>query len=133
MAKIIILDVNSEKIKKLVYAWGGPKAVGEKIHRSASTISNIYGQGKISEHIAYAIEAAYGVPYEAYKLEKTEPEPQVIMSLPETENDTKAILCLLREICNNQLSIYKRLNHLTGVGCRMQDSITEIEEKVKKL
>ncbi len=120
-----LLEIDTEKFKKLTDSLGGYTAVGNKIYRSHSVLSKTVTRGAISKPIAKAIEECFGVPYEAYKKqdEKTyEIKPAPITDLPEIGNqDIKELAILLREVCNNQLAIYKRLNHLTGMMQRFLD------------
>ena len=82
---------------------------------------------KISKLTAEAIESVFGVPLSAYKAEQPKEEQlKCIVELPEinsqdTKEILKAILCLLREVCNNQVAMYKRINHLTGEVIRFRE------------
>lgn len=130
------MKIDTKKFEEFLRNNGGGGQVSRKIYRSTSTMTNVLKRGAISLVLADAIYREYGVPLSVYELkepekpikeQKEEPreEPQLVIEIPEAEGGIKAILCLLREICNNQIAIYKRLNHLTGVICR-------IEEEMKK-
>lgn len=123
--KTNLMEIDVDKFSELMAKWGGYSAVGKRIFRSHSVLSRTVSRGAISRPIAEAIEACYGVPYEAYAKKEEKPpmiQPVPITDLPEIGNqDIKELAILLREVCNNQLAIYKRLNHLTGVGTRIED------------
>ena len=118
------IRIDTKKFEEFLNKNGGGGAVSLKIYRTRSTMTNCLKRGAISLVLADAIYREYGIPLSAYELkepEVTKENPQPVITIPEAEGDTKAILCLLREICNNQLAIYKRLNHLTGVVCKMEE------------
>ena len=122
--------VDVDKFDSLVKSWGGYQEVGRKIYRDQGTIRNVLSRGKISRVISDAIYQAYGVPLDIYSKKDTAhakevTEPKCIIDIP---NEGKEIQYLLREMCNNQVAIYKRLNHLTGIGTRLEDEIIKIRK-----
>ena len=115
---------------------GGATAVGYLTQTSHDCVSHTIRRGSITKRLIDGIEAQFGVTYDMYKKVEEEPkeEVQTRIELPTINNeDIKGIACLLREICNNQLVVYKRLNHLTGCCTRLEDEVIKMREKVEKL
>lgn len=129
--------IDSDKFKTFVNSWGGATAVGYLTQTSHDCVTHTIRRGSITTRLIDKIEEAFGVPYDMYKKVEEEPPKEEVspkIALPEMSNDDfKQFACFLREICNNQLAIYKRLNHLTGVGTRLEDEIIKMREKVEKL
>lgn len=121
-----LLPIDSEKFEKLCKSWGGYTVAASKIYRTHPVLSKAVKRGTISRPIADAIETVFGVPYTVYKKEDDEATPQPMVKLPQIDNDgLKELAAILREMNNTMVACYKRLNHITGILTRLEDSIKD--------
>lgn len=124
MSRAKTRDIDVAKFRRLIESWGGASLVARKIHRSPSSIGNVLSRGYISIVFSDAIKDVFGVPYEDYMKKEDDEDVKVVADLPEIDNENlKDIAALLRQICNNQTAIYKRLNHITGEVVRINEKM----------
>ena len=120
-----LYDIDSKKLKSFVESWGGATAVAYHTGTSYDGIVKTIRRGSITMRLADKINDQFGISYDMYKKIEEEPPKEEIqprITLPEVDNkDIKELAFLLREICNNQLAIYKRLNFLTGEVVRIRE------------
>lgn len=120
----IKVQIDGAKLKELVDAYGGAKLLSNNIGVTENTMQNYIKGEYIAAVKVHSFEKELGISIDDLKKAKEEQAQQVMTELPKLDGDwPKEIAVLLREMCNNQLALYRRVNQLTEEVIKVREEI----------